>query len=143
VTRLAGSRASKAKHTYGKVKEAALRANARATTEFVAATLKKAKQIAQQNAFSLFYFRRPPYYMQDRKTMVGVEASARACTSQERDSSRGGNCEGGGTPGQTTRNQVLWCLQWVSKGVMVHLVPDPQLQLWVKVWVQRVSLAWI
>ena len=31
-----------------------MRANAKATIDFVAATLKKAEQIAQQNIFSLF-----------------------------------------------------------------------------------------
>ena len=37
-----------------KVKEQSLRANANATINSVVATLKKAKQIAQQNTFSLF-----------------------------------------------------------------------------------------
>ena len=41
-------------HAHGKGKEQALRANAKATIDFVAATLKKAEQIAQQNIFSLF-----------------------------------------------------------------------------------------
>ena len=49
-----GAKSSKAEHLNSKVKEQALRANAKATTEFAAATLKKAEQIAQQNTFSLF-----------------------------------------------------------------------------------------
>jgi hypothetical protein len=49
-----GAKSSKAEHANSKVKEQALRANAKATSEFAAATLKKAEQIAQQNAFSLF-----------------------------------------------------------------------------------------
>jgi hypothetical protein len=49
-----GAKSSKADHANSKVKEQALRANAKATSEFAAATLKKAEQIAQQNAFSLF-----------------------------------------------------------------------------------------
>ena len=49
-----GSKSSKSDHLNSKVKEHALRANAKATTDFALATLKKAEQIAQQNAFSLF-----------------------------------------------------------------------------------------
>jgi hypothetical protein len=49
-----GAKSSKAEHLNSKVKEQALRANAKATTDFALATLKKAEQIAQQNAFSLF-----------------------------------------------------------------------------------------
>ena len=49
-----GVKASKVEHVHNKVKKQALRANAKATNEFAAATLKKAKQIAQQNTFSLF-----------------------------------------------------------------------------------------
>jgi hypothetical protein len=49
-----GSKSSKADHLNLRVKDQALRANAKATIDFVAATLKKAEQIAQQNTFSLF-----------------------------------------------------------------------------------------
>jgi hypothetical protein len=49
-----GAKSSKAEHLKSKVKEQALRAHAKATTNFVVATLKKAEKIAQQNAFSLF-----------------------------------------------------------------------------------------
>lgn len=51
---LQGAKSSKADHLHSKGKEQALRANAKATIDFVVATLKKAKQIAQQNTFSLF-----------------------------------------------------------------------------------------
>ena len=53
-TRPQGAKSSKIDHAHGKGKEQALRANAKATTDFAAATLKKAEQIAQQNTFSLF-----------------------------------------------------------------------------------------
>ena len=49
-----GAKSSKAEHLNNKGKEQALRANAKATIDFDAATLKKAEQIAQQNTFSLF-----------------------------------------------------------------------------------------
>ena len=49
-----GSKSAKGEHKEMREKEAALRANARATADFATATLKKAEQIAQQNAFSLF-----------------------------------------------------------------------------------------
>ena len=49
-----GGKSAKGKHKQMKMKEAALRANARATVEFAQATLKNVEQIAQQNAFSLF-----------------------------------------------------------------------------------------
>ena len=49
-----GGKSAKVDHKEMREKEAALRANARATTDFALATLKKAEQIAQQNAFSLF-----------------------------------------------------------------------------------------
>jgi hypothetical protein len=49
-----GGKSAKGEHKEMREKEAALRANARATAEFAQATLKKAEQIAQQNAFSLF-----------------------------------------------------------------------------------------
>ena len=49
-----GGKSSKGEHKEMREMEAALRANARATTDFATATLKKAEQIAQQNAFSLF-----------------------------------------------------------------------------------------
>ena len=52
--RLQGAKSSKAMHLHNKVKKQALRANAKAMNDFVAATLKKAEQIAQQNTFSLF-----------------------------------------------------------------------------------------
>ena len=45
-----GAKSSKTEHLNSKVKEHALRANAKATTNFVAATLKKAEHIAQQNS---------------------------------------------------------------------------------------------
>ena len=53
-TRPHGAKSSKNEHAHSKGKEQALRANAKATTDFAAATLKKAEQIAQQNTFSLF-----------------------------------------------------------------------------------------
>ena len=49
-----GRKSAKGEHKEMREKEAALRVNARATTDFAQATLKKAEQIAQQNAFSLF-----------------------------------------------------------------------------------------
>ena len=49
-----GGKLAKFEHKDMREKEAALRANARATTDFAQTTLKKAEQIAQQNAFSLF-----------------------------------------------------------------------------------------
>ena len=49
-----GGKAAKGEHKEMREKEAALRANVRATADFALATLKKAEQIAQQNAFSLF-----------------------------------------------------------------------------------------
>ena len=49
-----GAKSTKFEHLHSKSKEQALRANAKATTDFAQATLKKAEQIAQQNAFSLF-----------------------------------------------------------------------------------------
>jgi hypothetical protein len=49
-----GGKSAKGEHKEMRKKETALRANARATAEFAQATLKKAEQIAQQNAFSLF-----------------------------------------------------------------------------------------
>jgi hypothetical protein len=49
-----GSKSAKADHLNVRVKEQALRDNAKATIDFAAATLKKAEQIAQQNTFSLF-----------------------------------------------------------------------------------------
>ena len=48
------AKSSKNEHAHSKGKEQALRANAKDTTDFAAATLKKAEQIAQQNTFSLF-----------------------------------------------------------------------------------------
>jgi hypothetical protein len=53
-TRPHGAKSSKNEHAHNKGNEQALRANAKATTDFAAATLKKAEQIAQQNIFSLF-----------------------------------------------------------------------------------------
>jgi hypothetical protein len=49
-----GGKSAKGEHKEMREKETALRANARATAQFAQATLKKAEQIAQQNAFSLF-----------------------------------------------------------------------------------------
>ena len=48
------AKSSKNEHAHSKGKEQVLRANAKDTTDFAAATLKKAEQIAQQNTFSLF-----------------------------------------------------------------------------------------
>ena len=50
-TRPQGAKSLKMDHAHGKGKEQALRANAKATTNFAAVTLKKAEQIAQQNTF--------------------------------------------------------------------------------------------
>ena len=49
-----GGKSTKGEHKEMREKEAALRTNARATADFAQTTLKKAEQIAQQNAFSLF-----------------------------------------------------------------------------------------
>ena len=49
-----GFKSSKVEHLNNKVKEHALRANAKTTIDFADATLKKDEQIAQQNIFSLF-----------------------------------------------------------------------------------------
>ena len=49
-----GAKSSKVDHLHIKGKEQISHANAKATINFVAATLKKVKQIAQQNTFSLF-----------------------------------------------------------------------------------------
>ena len=48
-----GAKSSKDEHLHNKVKEHALRANAKATNDFATATLKKAEQIAQQNTFDI------------------------------------------------------------------------------------------
>jgi hypothetical protein len=49
-----GAKSVKNEHAQSKGKEQALRANAKATIDFAAATLKKTEQIAQQNICSLF-----------------------------------------------------------------------------------------
>lgn len=53
-TRPPGAKSSKAEHLNMKGKEQALQTNARTTIDFAIATMKKAEQIAQPNAFSLF-----------------------------------------------------------------------------------------